>query len=229
MTNESELLSEANEIAALLPWYVTGKISAGDRAKVDAYFSAHPEERRQLTVAREEADIIFAADADLEVPHFALDKLKASLAANPAVRIASAKASFLDRMSEVFGGLSSALSPRQLAVASMTAALAIGLLAGLLAGPLTSSQQYSVASNDPAVAKGTYALVGLQAAAPAATLSAFLAQNSFAIVDGPRTGGIYRLRVSPEILSDEAAQAARAKIKARGDLFSFVSAAPAGN
>ena len=37
MTHESEILSEADEFEALLPWYVSGKISAADKAKVDAY------------------------------------------------------------------------------------------------------------------------------------------------------------------------------------------------
>ena len=113
--------------------------------------------------------------------------------------------------------------------ASMTAALLLGVLTGILAGPLTSSQQYTVASKTDAVTVGTFALVGLQAATPAATLSAFLAENNFVIVDGPRTGGIYRVRVSDKALNGEAADAARAKLKARADLFSFVSAAPAAN
>lgn len=229
MTNETEILSEAGEIAALLPWYVTGKISSADRAKVEAYMSAHPEARTQLAVAREEADIVFAADSDLQVPHYALDKLKASLATNPSVRIASAKATIMDRVSEYFSGFGSALSPRQLAYASMTAALLLGVLTGILAGPLTSSQQYTVATKPGVVTAGTFALVGLQPAAPAATLSAFLAENNFAIADGPKTGGIYRLRVSDQVLAAGAADAALAKLKARGDLFSFVSASPAAN
>jgi anti-sigma factor RsiW len=229
MTNESEILSEANEIAALLPWYVTGKISSAERAKVEAFMASHPEARKQLAVAREEADIIFAADAELQVPHAALDKLKASLAASPGVRLASAKATIMDRVSEYFSGVSSVFSPRKLAYASMTAALLLGVLTGILAGPLTSSQQFTVASKTDAVTAGTFALVGLQAATPAATLSAFLAENNFSIVDGPRTGGIYRVRVSDKALNNEAADAARAKLKARADLFSFVSAAPTAN
>lgn len=229
MTNETEVLSEADEIAALLPWYVTGKISSAERAKVDAYMSSHPESRKQLAVAREEADIIFAADADLQVPHYALDKLKASLAADPAVRLTSAKDSVMDRVLEYFSGFGAAFSPRQLAYASMTAALLLGVLTGILAGPLTSSQHYTVASKNDAVTTGTFALVALQAATPASTLSAFLAENKFSIVDGPRTGGIYRVRVSDKVLSGDAADAARAKLKARADLFSFVSAAPAAN
>jgi anti-sigma factor RsiW len=228
MTNETDLLSPDDEFAALLPWYVMGKISEPDRAKVEAYLAAHPSARTQLAVAREEADIIFAADAGLQVPHYALDKLRASLAADPSVRLDSAKSSFMDRMASAFGGFTAALSPRQLAFASMSAMLLVGVLAGMLASPFTSSQQYSVASNDAAVTQGTYALVALQPAAPAATLSAFLAENGYAIADGPRAGGIYRVRIAQDVLGDAAAETARAKLKARADLFTFVSAAPSG-
>lgn len=228
MTNETDLLSPEDEFAALLPWYVMGKISEPDRAKVEAYLAAHPQARTQLAVAREEADVIFAADAGLEVPHYALDKLRASLAADPTVRIASAKHSVMDRLSEFFGGFTAALSPRQLAFASMSAMLLVGVLAGMLASPFTSSQQYTVASNDAAVTQGTYALAALAPAVPAATLSAFLAENGYAIVDGPRAGGIYRIRIAQQVLDAAAAETARAKLKARSDLFTFVSAAPSG-
>lgn len=226
MGNETEMLSEADEFAALLPWYVTGKLSSAERAKVDAYMASHPEARRQLAVAREEADLIFGADADLEVPHYALDKLKASLASNPSVRIASAKASLFDKISSAFGGFGSAFSPRQLAFASMTAALLMGVLAGILAGPLTRSQQFEVATGPSAVTGGTYALVSLAPSASAAALSAFLAENKFAIVDGPSSSGVYRVRVSHEALTPDSAEAARAKLKARSDLFAVVLAAP---
>ena len=229
MTNETEILSEADEIAALLPWYVTGKISSADRAKVDTYMASHPEARKQLTVAREEADIIFASDADLAVPYDALDKLKASLASNPSVRIASAKSSLFGKISEAFSGLNAALSPRQLAFVSMSAALLLGVLAGVLAGPLTRSSTYDVATPSKAVTAGTYALVSLQAAAPAATLSAYLAENNLSITDGPTRTGMYRVRLSNDVLADEAAKAARAKLIARGDLFAVVLAAPAAN
>ena len=228
MTNETGLLSEGDEIAALLPWYVTGRISEEDRAKVEAYMATHPQARAQLAVAREEADIIFSADAGLEVPHYAIDKLRASLAADPSVRIAAARSSIMDRLGEFFGGFTSALSPRQLAFASMSAMLMIGVLAGMLASNFTSSPQYTVASNNAAVTKGTYALVVLQPAVPVATVSAFLAENGYAIVDGPRAGGVYRVRIADGVLANAAAETIRGKLKARGDLFTFVSAAPAG-
>ena len=225
MTIENEILSEADEIAALLPWYVTGKISAEDRAKVDAYAERHPEVRKHLVLARDEADVTFAVNQEIAPPKAGLDKLKASLASSPVVRLKSAQASLLDRVGTWLGGF----SPRQLAYAGVAAALAIvvqsasiGSLMLQRAGP-----GYQVA-NGPSVeaGKGTFALVSFQPAAPAGTLSAFLADNKFMITEGPKAGGVFVVRVSDQVLSKDAAEAAVAKLKARTDLISFASAAP---
>lgn len=225
MSNESKILSEADTFAALLPWYVTGKISAADRAFVDAYLKAHPEARIELAVAREEADQIFAADAALEVPHLALDKLKASIAASPAARLSAARASFLDRLGDVLA----ALAPRQLAYGALAAGLALAVLSGAFSAILLhqpGAPEYSTASGDkPGIAQGTFALVSLQPAAPAATLSAFLADNRFTVADGPRAGGLYRIRISNEVLSGAALDAELAKLSKRSDLFASVAPA----
>ena len=87
---------------------------------------------------------------------------------------------------------------------------------------------YLVAAGPKAEAgKGTFALVSLQPAAPAGTLSAFLAGNKFVITEGPKAGGVFVVRVSEQVLVADALDAALAKLKARADLFSFASAAPA--
>ena len=54
MNDETEVLSEADEIAALLPWYVSGKISAADKARVDTHAKAHPEVLNHIALARDE-------------------------------------------------------------------------------------------------------------------------------------------------------------------------------
>ncbi len=225
MSEETEILSQADEFAALLPWYVTGKITDADRAKVEAYLAAHPQAREQLAVAREEADVIFTADAGIEVPHTALDKLMASVAASPSARLHSAGGSLLER----FGSFLAGLAPRQLAYSTLAAALGLVLLAGAVGMRLGSTQPGYEVATDPSrgTQAGTFALVSFQPAAPAATVSAFLADNTYAIVDGPRAGGIYRIRISETVLSTDEAEAALAKIKARSDLISFASAAPA--
>ena len=226
MSEETEILSEADEFAALLPWYVTGKISAADRAKVEAYLAAHPQARAQLAVAREEADVIFTADSSIEVPHAALDKLMASVASSPSARLHSAGSSIMER----FGSFLASLAPRQLAYSTLAAALCVALIAGATGMRFGSTPEgYEVATGPSSGTQqtGTFALVSFQPAVPAATLSAFMADNKFAIVDGPRAGGMYRLRISDTVLSKDESEAALAKLKARSDLFSFASAAPA--
>ena len=225
MTIENEILSEADEIAALLPWYVTGKISAEDRAKVDAYAERHPEVRKHLVLARDEADVTFAVNQEIAPPKAALDKLKASLASSPVVRLKSAQASLLDRVGTWLGGF----SPRQLAYAGVAAALAIVVQSASIGSLMLerAGPGYQVA-NGPSVeaGKGTFALVSFQPAAPAGTLSAFLADNKFMITEGPKAGGVFVVRVSDQVLSKDSAEAAVAKLKARTDLISFASAAP---
>ncbi len=225
MTNETEVLSEADEFEALLPWYVSGKISAADKAKVDAYAAKYPEVRSHLVMAREEADDIFGANARIEAPRDALEKLRASIASSPSARLHSLKASLIDKLGLFLSGL----APRQLAYAGISAALAIAVLGGSLGSLLSGGQgagYETAAGPGVSAAKGTFALVAFQAAAPAGTLSAFLAENNLTIVDGPKVGGVFRVRLSSDPLSKDATDAAIAKLKGRADLVSFASSAP---
>lgn len=225
MTNETDILSEADEIAALLPWYVSGKISIADRARVDAYAKLHPDVREHIKIAREEADLVFAENSAIAPPRDALARLQQSIGSSPAHRLASAKASLLDRI----GDWMAALQPRQLAFAGLAATVLLALQS-LSIGSLLSQQQvggYHTASGDKAAtAAGAYALVAFQPAAPQSTLTAFLADNGFAIVDGPKSGGIYRIRLAGNALKQAELDAALGKLKARSDLVSFASAAP---
>lgn len=227
MTEETDVLSEADQISALLPWYVTGKISAADRAKVDAFAVRHPEVRRHLALAQDEADVTFAVNQEIGPPKAALDKLKASLAASPSVRLKAAQASLLDRLGTWLGGF----SPRQLAYAGVAAALAIAVQAtsigSLMLDRAGTGHYRTAAGSRTDLGSGTFAMVAFQPAAPAGTLSAFLSENKFLITDGPKAGGMFVVRVSEQVLSADAAAAALAKLKARSDLVSFASAAPA--
>jgi anti-sigma factor RsiW len=223
MTNENEILSEADEIAALLPWYVTGKISDADKARVDAYAEAHPDVLRHIEIARDEADVIFADNQTIHAPRAALDRLQDSLKHSPRAKLHGMKASVVDR----FGNWLSNLAPRQLAYAGLAAALALAVQMASIGSLLQNQPGYGVASGPASeLTKGTLALVAFQPAAPASTLSAFLAENNFVIVQGPLAGGMYKLHVSDRVLSEVDRDAALAKLKGRADLIAFASAAP---
>jgi hypothetical protein len=215
MTQDNEILSEADEFAALLPWYVSGKISAADKARVDPYLAALPEADKQLVLAREEADEVFAANQSIIPPRDALDTLRASLAKSPSARLHAVEASLLDRL----GVFLASLSPRKLALAGVAAALAVALQTATI-GALVRT-----VPGQKDEMTGTFALVAFQPAAPAGTLSAFLADSGYTILEGPKAGGMYRLRISPAILTDAERDALIEKLKARTDLISFASAA----
>jgi len=224
MTQDNEILSEADEFAALLPWYVSGKISAADKARVEAYLAAHPEAHKQLVLAREEADEVFAANQSIIPPRDALDTLRASLAKSPSARLHAVEASLLDRL----GVFLASLSPRKLALAGVAAALAVALQTATIGALMRTvpGGGYETASGQKDEMTGTFALVAFQPAAPAGTLSAFLADSGYTILEGPKAGGMYRLRISPAILTDAERDALIEKLKARTDLISFASAAP---
>lgn len=225
MNEEAEILSEADEIAALLPWYVSGKISAADKARVDAYAKAHPEVAAHIALAREEADAVFAANQEIHVPWAAIDKLIERLEASPSVRVHGMKASILDRV----GAFLDALTPRQLAYAGLAAALAIAIQAAsigaLLQGQETSGYQ-TASGQSQSLGKGSFALVGFKPTVTQAALTGFLDENKLSIVDGPRAGGLYQVRVSEDALSQDALATAVAKLKARADIVAFASPAP---
>ena len=218
MTNNSENLSEADEIAALLPWYVTGKISAADKARVDAYASAHPEVRAHIALARDEADV-----AEITSPREGLERLQKSLAASPSARLHGVKATIIDRLGNWLGGL----APRHLAYAGVAAVLAIAVQAASISSLLSNlpaTGGYQTASGAQVTgATGTFVLIAFQPAVPQSTLTAYLAGNGFVIVDGPKPGGLYRVRVSETALQQTDLDNVLAKIKARNDIVSFAS------
>ncbi len=83
--------------------------------------------------------------------------------------------------------------------------LQAGLLAGLYIGEPGSevAPTYKIArgpTRSLAPAAGSYALIGFAPQASAADLTQFLEAHNVSVVDGPRTGGLYRIRVSPTAL-----------------------------
>jgi hypothetical protein len=225
MTDETGILTDADEIAALLPWYVTGKISASDKARVDAYAKAHPEVLGHMALARDEADVVFADNQAIAPPRAGLDRLQKTLAASPSARLYAARASLVDRVGAWLGGF----SPRQLAYAGLAATLLLAVQAASIGSLLQNrpgAPNYDVANKPEALASGAFALVAFQPAAPQSTLSAFLADNGYRIVDGPKAGGMYRIRVADKTLAAADLETVVARLKARADLIAFASAAP---
>jgi len=206
-----ERLSEREEVEALMPWYVSGKLDARSRARVERYLETHPEDRAHLAFVREESDATIAANKAIPTPGpEALARLRASIAAAP--RGQSLWAQFSDRLADWISGL----APPQLVLATAAAALVVMLQAAVIGALIverTAAPDYQTASGEDTTSEGIELLVKFSETATAGKISAILEQLDAVVVDGPRAG-LYRLRIQGQ--GDENRKAAIEVLKKSG-------------
>ncbi len=190
----SDKLSERDEIEALLPWYVTGRLDAREHARVDRYMREHPEVQAHLALAREENDATVASNQTIPAPGpQTLDRLRASLAASP--RRQSLGATF-GQLADRLGDWSAGLAPPQLALAAAVAALLVMLQAaaiGALVLERAGAPAYQTAGGEQ-TGESIELLVGFADTATMGDIDALLKRLDAVVVDGPRAG-LYRLRL----------------------------------
>lgn len=235
MNNETNNLSERRNIEAMLPWYERGKLNAADMKRVEAYLAEHPEMADQLPLIEEErAETTLLNEARGAPSPGALDRLMDSIeaheAANPS--LASTKKAVWGWASRLVG----APVPASLqwvaaaaAVLIIVQGVSIGVLmtTGTLQGP-----SYETASGpatrgivrEPTgdVVRGTFALVRFAADARAGDINGFLTEKGFTIVEGPKPGGVYRIRISDETLDIAKRDTILKELEARENLISLV-------
>ena len=195
MADETEKLSERDEIEALLPWYVTGRLDTATRARIDRYMRDHPETEAHLALAREESDAAITANEAITAPgRDALDRLRASIAAAP--RRKSVRAG-LGTLVERFSAWLAGLAPPQLALAAAVAALLVLLQAaaiGALVLERAGAPTYHTAGGEQTTEKGFELLVGFADTVNMADISELLKRLDAVVIDGPKAG-LYRLRL----------------------------------
>jgi hypothetical protein len=191
----SDKLSERDEIEALLPWYVTGRLDARERARVERYVHEHPEVQAHLALAREESDATVTANEAIKAPgRAAFDRLMASVAAAPRRQsLGVAFGNLANRFSDWIAGL----APPQLALAAAVAALLVMLQAaaiGALVMERAGAPTYQTAGGGETTGEGIELLVGFADTATMGDIAALLKQLDAVVIDGPRAG-LYRLRL----------------------------------
>jgi hypothetical protein len=202
---ETDTLSERDEIEALLPWYVTGKLDVKSRARVERYLKAHPEVGAHLALAREESDATVVSNEAIPAPGpQALDRLRASIA-HPRRKSLGA---ILEQLSERFADWLAELAPPKLALAAAVAALIVMLQAaaiGTLVLDRAGTPTYHTAGGEQPVSEGPELLIGFSEQATIGEITALLKQIGAVMVDGPKAG-LYRVRLTDK--GDEATKTA---------------------
>jgi anti-sigma factor RsiW len=186
---------EREEIEMLLPWYATGKLDRADVAKVESYLARHPQMSAQLDMIRAEREQTALANEALGSPSAeARDRIMASLAtARPASLAQSIVASGLFRRLSAFFTAPTASGVQW---AGLAAAALIVLQAAAITGLVVggSGDSYQTASGQN-IGNGITALVVFADDAKAPAIARLLTEFDASIVDGPKPGGVYKIRL----------------------------------
>lgn len=214
-----------DDLELLLPFYATGALPAQQARLIEARLADDAEFRRRLDLINEEREQTARVNASIAPPSpAARDRLFAMIDAEtnaqPAVHPTASP--FMDGLRRWFADIAGMLTPRAMgyAVAGL-AALAVvqaGLLAHLASGSREATPGYVTASG-PVATGGAYVLARFAPGATMAQATEWLAANGMQIVDGPKPGGLWRLRVA----DDRAAMAAAiGKLQENTGLFAAV-------
>jgi hypothetical protein len=221
MTEDRTGFSEREEIEMLLPWYVSGTLDATDSDRVERYLARHPEIRRQLDLIRDERQEAILANEALPVSRAgALDRLMASL---PVRRPGLAERLTRLQAFQALADFFAAPTPRAVRYAAVAAAalvlvqaaaLSVLLIRGDGTGYVTASGQDS--------GEGLAFFVSFKDDASASAISRFLTEVDGRIVDGPKPGAVFKVRVRTADRSSAAADALQQRLAERRDLVRLV-------
>lgn len=216
------------ELEELLPFYATGRISASDRARIEAALAGDPELGLRLEIIREDMAETVLLNESLGAPSpRALDRLMAGIEAEPrpAPLLARARVGIVAWLGAWLAGQ----PPRRLAYAGV-AALAIMLVQGAALTGLAvrggSGGGFETASAPGAQASERYVLLSFAPEAKASEIAAFFRRYEASVVDGPRANGFFKVRVGDARLSTAQVDAIAARMKAEAGIVSFVAPAP---
>jgi anti-sigma factor RsiW len=209
--------SEREEIEKLLPWYVTGKLQHADMTKVETYLALHPGMAAQLDLIRAERQQTVRANEAIGAPAAGmLDRFTGSPPPIPRHLVGGRR---LTGLVDFF--------KRPTARGMQWAAIVVGIIvlaqAVMIAGLLVSSgHTYQVAAG-PSSRDGWSALIAFTDDATAPAIARLLADFDIHIVDGPKPGGVYIIRVRTVAPSPRAEDALLRRLTERRDLVRFVA------
>jgi hypothetical protein len=187
--------AERPEIEDLLPWHAAGTLDPREAQEVEAALVRDPELMRRYMLAREELQATVELNEALGQPSpRAAQRLFAVIDAE-GVRSAPLSKS----LAAWIGEFIASLTPRQLAYSAAAAAVVLLAQAGVIGAILLGGgpqATYQTASADNPAEGGSFAFVRFAPQASAGDIAALLEANKVSIVDGPRPGGLYRVRMA---------------------------------
>jgi anti-sigma factor RsiW len=223
----SDKMDEPGRIEALLPWYAAGTLSPAERREVEAALAGDPLLRAQLERIEEERLETIASAEAMPLPSSRMaDRLFAEIGKSAPLR----QPSWVERLFGTLGERLAALTAPQLGMGAVAAALVLLVLGGVVGSQITSrgvTDGYQTASGEGAVnPAGAYLLVAFEPTAQAGDIETLITSLNATIIDGPRAGGLFKLRIGEESLSAEERQIVQETLAAAKGTVKLVIAAP---
>jgi hypothetical protein len=226
MTTGGMRHTEREELEMLLPWYVTGRLDAADRARVEAWLGHEGDAARLIGLVREEQQAADELSASIAVPSTLTVERTAAYVARAGGSAGSAAAvSLWSSLRNLF----TLPTPGAVRLAGAAMALVVVLQAIAISALWRQpTAPYETASGEAPskLTVGTFALVKFNGAVTAEAMSKALGSLGIAVVDGPKPGGLYRVRIAPTGLNDAEVENLIQKLRRETSLFVLVTPAP---
>jgi len=225
MSDDMTAAAEREEIEMLLPWYVSGRLDAGDRARVESYLARDAGLHHQLDLIRAERQETIGANEALPTASAgALDRMMASLPQRrPSLAQRFASSTIYQTVADFFA----APTVRGVRFAAVAAALLLLVQGAVITTLLVRGEgggTYQTASGQ-SDDKGVSALVVFTEDARLPAISRLLADLDATIVDGPKPGGVYKVRIRTSDRSDAARAALLRRLAEQRDVVRSVLSA----
>jgi hypothetical protein len=213
-----------DEVEMMLPFYVTGQLDHAEANEIDEYLKHHPDVARQLDLIRAERESTAAGNAIYASrPARSFDRVAAMIGKTPAQPARSAGWG-LDWIRRLFAMPSSPT----LGFVGAAAAIVILLQAATI-GTLVVAQYtgiFTTVGGPGTVDAGTTVFVRFADDASAAAIADVLSGLGVKIIDGPRGGRLFTVRIGPKTMNESERERLIAALKARSDLIVFVTQTP---
>jgi len=213
-----------DEIEMMLPFYVTGQLDHAEANEIDDYLRHHPDVALQLDLIRAERESTAASNAIYASrPARSFDRVAAMIGQTSA-RPARSAGWGLDWLKQLFA------MPSSPALGFVGAAAAIViLLQAVTIGALVVTHYSSIfntAGGNETVDAGTTVVVRFADDASVAAIAEVLSGLGVKIIDGPRGGKLFTVRLGPKTMNESERERLIAALKARSDLIVFLTQTP---
>ena len=208
---------EPQDVEELLPWYVTGRVSREEARGIEAALKTMPDLAGKLAQVQREREAVSRASEVVEpAPPETLQRLLQQVETTRQWRVPK-----IESHSEAGGWLKAAMGRNAVWQSALAVACVAIVALGVQVYNPPAPNEYGLAS-DINGAGGASLVVTFQPGATAGDIAALLTSLGAKIVDGPKPGGAYMVKLPSDQASD--VDAATASLLARKDLVAGVMA-----